>query len=285
VEIEEESVNAEACVKLKKKEQPTTERNVDAMRASLALLITRNLSAVLNTSLSARIFHPARPFSTSSPRKMSKTVDIKIVSDSICPWCYVGKKNLEQALDASPETQFNVSFKPFFLREGLPKEGVPIQKYLEQVYGKADFKRNNDHLKALGRQVGIEFNDDRLVANTLDSHRLIRYALDKGVQRDVAEQIFKSYFVEGKCISDHQMLADAAASAGLDKEEVLRFLAGDEYKDNVFSEIRDAKSQRISGVPHFIISSPESGQKLELSGAQPKENFIKAFKVISGSNL
>eukprot|EP01112_Ceratiomyxa_fruticulosa_P015598 TRINITY_DN4601_c0_g1_i2.p1 TRINITY_DN4601_c0_g1~~TRINITY_DN4601_c0_g1_i2.p1 ORF type:complete len:252 (+),score=58.45 TRINITY_DN4601_c0_g1_i2:131-886(+) len=219
-------------------------------------------------------------FSTTSTTMSEKVIDCTVISDSICPWCYVGKKKLEQALQDAPNVKVNITYKPFFLRDGLPKEGVPINEYLSKAYGMRDISRVNDHLNNVGREVGIEFNDKRLIANTLDSHRLIEYARQKGKQLEMVEAIFKRYFVGGTCISDEKMLADCAESIGFDRQEVLKYLESDENKDKVLNDIRDSKNKRVSGVPYFIFSTPGNPKKVSFSGAQPKEVFLKAFEAV-----
>jgi len=178
-----------------------------------------------------------------------------------------------------PGKQFEVEWKPFFLNTELPKEGILIDDYVEQVYGKRPGP-NPGRLEMTGESVGIHFLRDRKLYPTMDSHRLVEFAKRHGKQDEMIEALFHNYFEEGKNISDHSVLLDLAQSVSLPREQVREYLESSEDKEKVMKDYRNAvQNLRVRGVPHFVISN--GNRKLALSGGQPPEYFVDAFEELS----
>lgn len=203
---------------------------------------------------------------------------IDVISDAICPWCYIGKRHLERALDilAEHHCKITVAWHPFQLNPDMPAEGVEREKYRLAKFGSAERSRQIDQrLTEAAATVGLEFHLDRIsrTPNTVNAHRLIRFAGQKGVQDAVVEELFDGYFCKGADIGDSKILADLGAEAGLDRPEVLAMLAGDEGRKEVLAGDQMARNAGIQGVPSFALQ----GHVL-FSGAVPAEEMAKSFR-------
>lgn len=198
---------------------------------------------------------------------------IDIVSDAVCPWCYIGKRRLEQALTLAPQSDLDIGWRPFQLNPDLPAEGVDRKEYLRAKFGDAA-GRNYDRITAIGQELGIPFAFDRIqrTPNTILAHRLIRYAAREQRQDQMVETLFRGYFTEGQDIGRADTLADLAQLAGLNRDVVAAYLAGGEDDDTIRAEDAFARQIGISGVPCFIID-----RQYALSGAQPPEAFVEVF--------
>jgi predicted DsbA family dithiol-disulfide isomerase len=209
---------------------------------------------------------------------MSLALDV--ISDVICPWCYIGKRRLEKAIVALGE-RMKVRWLPFQLNPTMPKEGVLRREYRTKKFGSWERSQELDaRLVAVGKEEGIPFAFDRMdrTPNTLDAHRLIWLAGGEGVQDAVVEALFRAYFTEGRDISRRQTLLDVVAGAGLDRNQAETLLEGDEGMDAVKQAEAQARRFRVEGVPFFIING-----KITLSGAQQPDAFLEAFKLMHGS--
>jgi len=205
----------------------------------------------------------------------NNTINIEIVSDNVCPWCYVGKRNLEKAIASSPQYKFNVSWKPFQLRPDTPKEGTPFSELVKRY---PNFEQMQVHLNKMGKEAGIDFVERTVIPNTLDSHRLVYYARKQtGDDNVMIAKLFHAYFEQGKNIGDHQVLAEIAQSAGLDPSAVKTYLDSNEDVDAVKQEVYEAQVKNIRGVPHFTLSKPGSTKKQAISGGQPPQTFAEVF--------
>lgn len=202
-------------------------------------------------------------------------IAIDIVSDVVCPWCFLGKRRLEKALAMFPEQRFTVRWRPFQLDPTIPREGMPRQQYLERKFGAERLATLHDPLIAAGKAEGIPFAFDRITRspNTLNAHRLIRWAHETGRQDEMVERLFNLYFIEGGDLGDNATLIKAAVDAGLDGALVTQLLATDADLDPVIAEINHAREIGISGVPTFIFA-----QRYGLSGAQPPEALRRAIE-------
>jgi predicted DsbA family dithiol-disulfide isomerase len=203
---------------------------------------------------------------------------IDVISDVICPWCYIGKRQLERALDILETNKlgFAVAWHPFQLNPDMPAEGVDRQQYRLAKFGSAERSRQMDErITEVAAGVGIEFHLEKLTRtpNTLKAHRLIRLAGQKGVQDGVVEALFKAYFCNGADLGDDQALADIGQSGGLDHDAVLAMLAGDEGQREVVSGDQMARNCGIQGVPSFALQ----GHVL-FSGAVPAEEMADTFR-------
>jgi predicted DsbA family dithiol-disulfide isomerase len=202
-------------------------------------------------------------------------VTIDVVSDVVCPWCYVGKHRLEKALALMPQRNFAVFWRPFQLDPTIPKEGMPRQAYLEHKFGRERLAELHKPLIEIGKAEGIPFAFNRITRspNTLDAHRLLRWAHEAGRQNDMAERLFALYFTEGADIGNRDVLTKAAADVGLDAALVAQLLGTGADLDPVIAEINAAQKMGIGGVPTFIIAG-----RFALSGAHPAETIRKAIE-------
>ena len=200
---------------------------------------------------------------------------IDVVSDVVCPWCYVGKRRLEGALAQLTEADVQVNWRPFQLDPTIPQGGIDRKEYMDRKFGPDRAGTIHERLEALGKEAGVDFAFDRIKRspNTLDAHRLIRWAFGSGVQEAIVERLFRAYFVEGRDIGDRDFLADVAAENGLDREAVRLRLDTDLEAQDVQSEIASAVRMGESGVPFYIIDG-----KYGLSGAQPSEVIVDAMR-------
>jgi len=193
------------------------------------------------------------------------TLTIDIVSDVVCPWCYLGEKRLEMALKEAPQP-VALRWRPYQLDPTIPDGGLDRAEYMAKKFGKSGkLQTVHDNLTRLGAEVGLPFAFDKIKRspNTLDAHRLIRWAAAAGVQAEVADRLFKAYFVEGRDIGDRAVLTMIASECGLDAGEVEKLLAGDADVELVRQEIEQAQAMGVSGVPFFIF-----GGRVGVPGAQ-----------------
>jgi predicted DsbA family dithiol-disulfide isomerase len=211
-------------------------------------------------------------------------ITIDIVSDAVCPWCFIGKRRLEQALATLPQMQAAITWRPFQLDPTIPVGGLDRGLYLQNKFGSVErVEAIHQRLAAAGSAEGVPFHFDKIKRspNTLDAHRLIRWSQTMGVQNAVVEQLFHRYFVDGCDIGDRQVLCGIAEQSGLDAALVGRLL--DEGADHgaVVAEIDAARQLGISGVPTFIFAG-----RYAVSGAQPAPALAAAISqaVESGSD-
>jgi predicted DsbA family dithiol-disulfide isomerase len=203
---------------------------------------------------------------------------IDIVSDAICPWCYIGKRQLERALGilAAEGLRFSVHWNPFQLNPDMPKEGRDRAAYRAWKFGSAEKAAALDErIKEAASGVGLAFRPDLMARtpNTIDAHRLVWFAGRKGVQDAAMEAVFKAYFIQGADIGDPAVLADCAVEAGLDRAEAAAFLASDVADPEMRAADQAAREAGVSGVPSFFLD----GYGL-FSGAMPAETMAEAFR-------
>jgi len=197
-------------------------------------------------------------FDQAGPASGAKaTLAIEVISDAICPWCWVAKRRLDRALEAlAPDITASVTWRPFELNPGMPKAGVDRHAYRSAKFGSWQRSRALDaQVAAAGRSDGLVFNHDKMerTPNTVDAHRLIWLAGQLRKQDAVVEGLFAAYFNEGRDVGDQAVLADVGASAGLDRAMILAMLASDEGQAEVQSELERAVSLRVSGVPTVLV--------------------------------
>ena len=203
---------------------------------------------------------------------------IDIVSDAICPWCYIGKRQLERALTvlATEGLHFSVHWNPFQLNPDMPMEGRDRAAYRAMKFGNPERVREMDErVTGAAANVGLPFRLDLIkrTPNTLDAHRLIWLAGREGVQDAVMEAVFVAYFTQGCDIGDHEVLADCAAAGGMDHAAVADFLAGDVAAKEMLAADRAAREAGVNGVPSFFLD----GYGL-FSGAMPAETMADALR-------
>lgn len=202
-------------------------------------------------------------------------MQLDIISDPICPWCYVGKKRMELALAARPDMPIDLAYRVFQLNPDMPREGMDRKEHMRRKFG--DSKGPSPIVDALiqsGKELGIEFNFSRIARtpNTQDAHRLIRWSHGAGCQPQVVEIMFRRYFTDGADISDHAVLLDVAREAGMDTEIIGGLLAGDADRDLILAEDATARRIGIQGVPSYVLAN-----KYLLVGAQEPELLLRAL--------
>ncbi|WP_275782544.1 DsbA family oxidoreductase [Pararhizobium gei] len=211
-----------------------------------------------------------------------ETVVVDVVSDVVCPWCYLGKARLDQAIAAvAGDVDVVVTWRPYQLNPDLPPEGVDHKAHLAaKLGGQAAVERAHEMLTGLGREAGIAFDFDavKISPNTLDAHRLIRWALTEGAdaQNSVATLLFKANFEEGRNVGDPEVLLDIAQAAGMERPVIAALLASDADKDDVSREIDMARGMGVTGVPCFIMDG-----KYAVMGAQSVEVLTDALRDIA----
>lgn len=203
---------------------------------------------------------------------------IEIWSDIVCPFCYIGKRRLEQALQQfSQKEDVEVLWYSFQLDPSAKKvDGKDIYDHLAEKYGQdREWAITvNNNLVENARNVGLEYNFDKVIpTNTFDAHRIIHLAASHGLQGEAEERFFAAYFTEGKNLSDPDTLVELAAETGLDREEARRTLQSSDYADAVRGDIEEAESLGINAVPFFVFN-----RKYAISGAQPTHLFLETLR-------
>jgi predicted DsbA family dithiol-disulfide isomerase len=202
---------------------------------------------------------------------------IVVISDAICPWCWIGKRQLERALPelAARGLAFAVAWHPFQLNPDIPAGGADRNEYRASKFGSLARSAEADgRVAEAGTAVGLRFRHDlmRRTPNTVDAHRVIRLAGRHGVQSEVVEALFRGYFTEGADIGDAATLARLAAGAGLDAEAVNAMLASEAERQEVLAEDQSVRRAGLDGVPTFVM-----GRYVLFSGAVPAEAMVEAF--------
>ena len=201
---------------------------------------------------------------------------VDVVSDVVCPWCYVGKRKLERALDElrqqEPALAIAVHWHPFELNPELPIEGIAREAYLEAKFGRTT--GIHDRVKAVGSSVGIDFAFERIrrQPNTRDAHRLVAWAQQAGDAAALVEALFRAYFVDGRSLSEAAELAAVAQSAGLERAAALDLLASDRLRADVEAEYREAQAAGVHAVPFFIFNG-----RTAVSGAHDPPMLLEAI--------
>jgi predicted DsbA family dithiol-disulfide isomerase len=200
---------------------------------------------------------------------------IEIISDLVCPWCYIGQRRLERALKQGGVPAPRLVWRAFQLNPDMPAAGVPRQAYLAAKFGGTfHAERIYEAIGEAGASEGIRFAFDRIrtTPNSVPAHRLKRFARRYGTEADVTRRLYAAYFEQGRDIGAAGELADIAAEAGLERGEAVRFLASDEERAAVLAEDIGARRLGINGVPCVVIDG-----KYALSGAQEPEFFLPLF--------
>jgi len=213
-----------------------------------------------------------------SENTSEKKITIDVVSDVVCPWCFLGRKRLENALAMLPEVEAEIRWRPFQLDPTLPPQGKDRDVYMREKFGNGS-KIDDIHkqLTELGDENGIVFDFEAITRapNTLDAHRVIHWAAQAApdTQNKLVGTLFSLYFEQGQDIGDHEVLVDAAASVGMDAAVVARLLESDADKATIREEIDTANRIGVRGVPCFIID-----QKYAVMGAQNADVLADAIR-------
>lgn len=213
---------------------------------------------------------------------MLDAIVVDVVSDVVCPWCYIGKRRLEAAIaqlrESDPDLPFAIRWHPFQLNPDLPAEGIDRKSYLENKFGGPDrAKQIYERVTAAGHTVGIPFAFDAIARqpNTLDAHRLVAWAQSRreGDPDALVEGLFRANFIEGRYVGDPDELASIAVAAGYDPDDARAFLASDDMRDAVAQADARAREMGIGGVPFFIFDG-----KTAVSGAQEPATIVEAIR-------
>jgi predicted DsbA family dithiol-disulfide isomerase len=212
---------------------------------------------------------------------MTAQLKIDFVSDVSCPWCVVGLKSLEQALErVAPEVSAQIQFQPFELNPQMPPEGQDIAEHIAQKYGSTpeQMERNREGIRARGAELGFTFNMDKRarIYNTFDAHRLLHWAQLEGRQHALKQALFTAYFTDGRNPNDREVLIDVATQVGLDATQAREVLESGRYTDEVREHEQFYAQQGISAVPSVIINN-----KYLIQGGQPVEAFEQALRKIA----
>ncbi|HKA77459.1 MAG TPA: DsbA family oxidoreductase [Pseudolabrys sp.] len=202
-------------------------------------------------------------------------VRIDVVSDVVCPWCFIGKRRLEKAIALNPDIPVEVHWRPYFLNDWIPREGISREQYLTTKFGSPErYKGIAQRVSAAASAEGLTYAIDKISRqpNTLDAHRLIRWADEIGKAAEMKQNLMDLYFTEGADLTNHAVLVQAAADIGLNPEDVRAALESDRDVAEVEREALSAKEAGIEGVPCFIFSG-----KFAVSGAQEPEYLAEAI--------
>ncbi|WP_127558501.1 DsbA family oxidoreductase [Nioella ostreopsis] len=207
-------------------------------------------------------------------------IKLDILSDPICPWCYIGKAYLDRALEAAGDHPFAIEWHPFQLNPEMPTEGMDRRAYLEAKFGgKEGAVRAYAPVVEHAETAGLKLNFEGIARtpNTLNAHRLIHWAGIEQRQTPVVSALFKAYFVDGRDIGDSDTLAEIAGASGLDAAMVATLLAGESDADDIRARDAHARERGVTGVPTFVVANQHV-----LTGAQPPELWGKVIEDIRG---
>lgn len=209
-------------------------------------------------------------------------LSIDVVSDVVCPWCYIGKRRIENALALVPDVPVTLRWRPFFLNAWVPREGITRDEYLTAKFGSVEaYLGIAQRVVAAAEEEGLTYRPEMVKRqpNTTDCHRLIHWASQRSPESASAikQRLMELYFRDGGDLTDRDVLVQATADCGLDADDILRRLASDEDEALVSAEAADAAAKGISGVPTFVFAG-----KYAVSGAQPAEQLARAIRQVSG---
>ncbi|WP_299404640.1 DsbA family oxidoreductase [uncultured Roseobacter sp.] len=212
---------------------------------------------------------------------MTNTIKLDIMSDPICPWCYIGKTHLDKALADTPDHPFVIEWHPFQLNPDMPRDGMDRRAYLEGKFGGKEgavraYAPVVEHAEAAGLK--IDFEGMKRTPNTLDAHRLIHWAGIEGRQTAAVSALFQAYFVDARDIGDHDVLADIADGIEMDAAVVRKLLASDADEDDIRKRDAHSRSMGVNSVPTFIVAG-----KHAVPGAQPPELWAKVISELSAA--
>ena len=210
-------------------------------------------------------------------------ISIEIVSDVMCPWCVIGYKNLEKALQQLPDIEADVEWHAFELNPQMPREGQNLREHLMEKYGitEAQSDENRDRIRQMGEAAGFtfQFADDGMMINSFDCHRLLTWAKAEGKQTELKLALFKAHFTDNQRLNDPEVLLAVVESVGLDRARAKAILDSDEYSETVREEQQRMHQMGIQSVPTFIVN-----QKYAITGGQPPQTFVEALRQIDSES-
>lgn len=201
-------------------------------------------------------------------------ITLDIISDPICPWCYIGKTHLDTALQTAGRNPFDVTWRPFQLNPTMPPDGMDRRAYLETKFGPENATKFYKQIEDTATEAGINVRFDLIerTPNTFDAHRLIRWSRSTGQQSVLVHSLFVRYFEKGEDISDRDMLLDCAVAIGMDRDVVAGLFERDADRDLLETEEASAREMGVSGVPTFVVAN-----KHVVTGAQPPELWARVL--------
>lgn len=215
---------------------------------------------------------------------MKPKIRVDVVSDVVCPWCYIGKRRLEKAVEnLKNEIEFEIEYHPFELNPTIPASGVNQREYLTDKFGGEErYEQLTRQVSEVAAQEGLTFDYERqsVSPNTRKSHALVQFAKSKGLHRELVEVLFNAYFTSGVDLSKDENLVKAAEEAGLDHAEALQALSNPELLEQVEAKEKEMAALGISGVPFYILNN-----RYGVSGAQASDVFERAFREITGFKI
>jgi len=213
-------------------------------------------------------------------QQINNTIKVDIVSDVVCPWCYIGKKRFEKAKDAlGNEYQFEIHWHPYQLNPDMPREGRNQKEYFSEKFGSWErFMGMLQNVKNAAEGEGLKFAIEKheRSPNTLDAHRVVKLGQDLGLQDQIVNEFFKAYFEEALDLTQKENLLKVALRAGISEEATIKLLETEEGLAEVIESENNYKKMGVTGVPFFIINN-----KYAFSGAQPTESMIQIFKQVA----
>ncbi|ACF02885.1 DSBA oxidoreductase [Rhodopseudomonas palustris TIE-1] len=208
-----------------------------------------------------------------------KPLTIDVVSDVVCPWCYIGKKRIEQAIALAPEVPVELIYRPFFLNPWVPREGISRDEYLTKKFGSPErYKEIAGRIAETAAQEGLEYHPERVQRqpNTIDCHRLIHWASAIGQGPAMKQRLMELYFRDGGDLTDPEVLVQAAVECGLDAADIRARLATDQAVEEVSAQAQEAADKGISGVPTYVFM-----HQYAVSGAQDPTLIARAIRKLS----
>ena len=210
----------------------------------------------------------------SLPYTPAVPLPITIVSDIVCPWCFIGHRRLGDALARLPELETAVDWRPYQLHPYVPREGVSFDEHYQRKFG-GNINAIRDRMQDAGQSAGIDFHFDLIerVPNTLAAHTVIDWAPAGETRTAVVERLFEAYFLEGKDVGDSEVLASLASEAGLERSDVAERLARDDDRERIAAEADATRRGGITGVPFFLI-----GDRYPIVGAQSPDTIVQVIE-------
>jgi predicted DsbA family dithiol-disulfide isomerase len=200
-------------------------------------------------------------------------MQLDIFSDTICPYCVIGKRRLDQALAERPGLDVQINWLPFQLDPEMPIEGIDRKQHLAERFGSVETAMEQfEGMRQIGQAEGIDFRFDKIArsTNTFESHRMVYFAHAHGFQNEMVDALFAAYFTEGLFLGDHEVLVGLAAKIGLDGDEVRGFLNSDDAVEAIRTDEAQIRSMGIESIPLYVING-----SMPLSGLQTKETFLQ----------
>lgn len=210
---------------------------------------------------------------------MASDLSIDVYADIVCPWCYIGRAHLKQALAQRPDLDATLRWRPFQLQPDMPAEGKPFRPMLAQKFGGQDRAQQMfERVRQMGADQGLTFDFEAIdiAPNTVDAHRLVLWAEDQEHGDEMAETLFCAYFTEGQDVSDRDVLAACAADVGLDPDGARAVLDGDDYAAEVRTSQDEARRRGVTGVPCYVFDGRRA-----VAGAQPAHVLVDVFDAVA----